>query len=289
MERTTGMRVPVVDSQQTPLAPCSIGKARALIQREKAILRYDADGGIFLQLVHPANGRHPRAPVVAPVGVRSRKLRRKLGRALLVKMADVLARANGTTKERCMGGILDRLIVVDVEATCWEHDPPDGQEAEIIEIGVCALDLDGGERLAGESILVRPERSAVSPFCTALTTLTPDQVAGGVSFAEACARLRADYGTHERVWASYGDYDRRQFERQCATQGVPYPFGPTHVNIKNLLALFAGLRREVGLLEAMALLDLPAEGTHHRGVDDAWNAALVLSTLIGRRRAELGA
>ena len=36
---------------------------------------------------------------------------------------------------------LDRILVVDVEATCWEGDPPPGQTSEIIEIGLCVLDV----------------------------------------------------------------------------------------------------------------------------------------------------
>lgn len=30
---------------------------------------------------------------------------------------------------------LDRILVVDVEATCWEGDPPPGQISAIIEKG----------------------------------------------------------------------------------------------------------------------------------------------------------
>ena len=30
---------------------------------------------------------------------------------------------------------LDRILVVDIEATCWEGNPPPGQTSEIIEIG----------------------------------------------------------------------------------------------------------------------------------------------------------
>ena len=36
---------------------------------------------------------------------------------------------------------LDRILVVDVEATCWEGNPPPGQTSEIIEIGLCVLDV----------------------------------------------------------------------------------------------------------------------------------------------------
>ena len=187
-----------------------------------------------------------------------------------------------------MAVLLDQLLVIDIEATCWDGQPPEGQEAEIIEIGVCTLDIPSGRRVSRQSILVQPERSEVSPFCTELTTLTQVQVERGVSFEHACQVLRRKYRAGDRVWASYGDYDRRQFEKQCRERDILYPFGPTHINIKNLLAVFHGLTHEVGMLDAMKLMRLPVEGTHHRGVDDAWNTGLILSKLILQRRNDDG-
>jgi len=175
---------------------------------------------------------------------------------------------------------LDQIIVIDIESTCWEGAPLDGEESEIIEIGVCTLDVASGQRVDREDIFVRPARSRVSPFCTSLTTLTQEQVDAGVPFAEACAHLQHAYGTKDRVWASYGDYDRRQFERQCAEVGVPYPFGPGHLNVKTLFALTHALPREVGMDGALELLGLPLEGTHHRAGDDAWNITRILAKLL---------
>ena len=165
--------------------------------------------------------------------------------------------------------------MVDVEATCWAGEPPAGQVSEIIEIGVCELDVESGERVGKHSVLVRPERSTVSEFCTSLTTLTAEQVAGGVTYAEACRLLRKDFGSRDRVWASYGDYDRKQFERQGS-----YPFGPRHVNVKTLFALSRRLPREVGLDAALRIAGLPLEGTHHRGDDDAWNIAALFAGML---------
>jgi inhibitor of KinA sporulation pathway (predicted exonuclease) len=183
---------------------------------------------------------------------------------------------------------LDRVVVVDVESTCWEGDPPPGEVDEIIEIGMCLLDVATGERSERASILVRPVRSRVSEFCTRLTRLTQSQVEGGIPFAEACGRLGSEYGTKERLWASYGDYDRRMFERQCREMQVPYPFGLGHLNVKSLVALAFGLSREVGMSRALAHLGLPLEGTHHRAGDDAWNIAAILSRLLLGARAGLG-
>jgi inhibitor of KinA sporulation pathway (predicted exonuclease) len=175
---------------------------------------------------------------------------------------------------------LDHVLVIDVEATCWEGSPPSGQENEIIEIGVCTIDVRGRRREERESILVRPRRSRVSPFCTQLTTLTQADVDQGIPFEEASRLLRAKYHSDQRTFASYGDYDRNQFERQCRSFGVKYPFGPTHLNVKNLFALCRGLPHEVGMDAALGMLGLPLEGTHHRGGDDAWNIAAVLLGLL---------
>jgi inhibitor of KinA sporulation pathway (predicted exonuclease) len=180
---------------------------------------------------------------------------------------------------------LDEIVVIDVEATCWEDGPPAGQTQDIIEIGVCRLAVATGARGGRDSLLVRPTGSTVSPYCTALTTLTAEEVAGGVSFAEACETLATRHRTRDRAWASWGDFDRNLFQRQGAREGVKTPFGPTHLNVKHLFAVARALPREVGMMEALALAGLPHEGTHHRGGDDAWNIAALLAQLVeGLRR-----
>jgi inhibitor of KinA sporulation pathway (predicted exonuclease) len=177
---------------------------------------------------------------------------------------------------------------VDVEATCWEGDPPSGQVSDIIEVGLCVLDLASAERKEKVSLVVRPERSVLSEYCTRLTTLTQEQVNQGVPFAEACEILRRKYRSKERVWASYGDYDRRQFERQCVELKQGYPFGSAHLNVKSLLAVAAGWSREVGMEAALERLGLSHQGVHHRGGDDAWNIAGILAKLLLGARASLG-
>ena len=181
---------------------------------------------------------------------------------------------------------LDVILVVDLESTCWEGPPPAGQEHEIIEIGLCLLDVATLERGEKRAILVRPARSTVSPYCTTLTTLTQEELGReGLSLAEACTLLREEYRSRTRPWASYGEYDRQQLERECRRKGVDYPFGARHLNVKTLFALAHALPREVPLDEALRLRGFPLEGTHHRGVDDAWNIARLLGELLdsGRR------
>lgn len=173
------------------------------------------------------------------------------------------------------------LNVIDVEATCWDGPVPPGAVNEIIEIGLTVVDVAARRRVSRHRVLVRPARSEVSAFCTELTGLTQAEVDRGVSFAEACRVLAEEFGAGGRPWASWGEYDRRQFARQCRAEDVPYPFGPpdgpSHTTAKAVFARAHGLARMCGMARALEIAGLPLEGRHHRGEDDAWNiAALVL-------------
>ena len=182
---------------------------------------------------------------------------------------------------KIMAKKLDKIIVVDIEATCWQGKPPEGMVSDIIEIGICLLDVHTGEISDNRGIMVKPKRSTISPFCTQLTTITPELVANeGITFKEALRVLRKEYESQSRCWASYGAYDMKQFQRQCSALGRGYPFGPSHINVKTTFALKQKLPYEQGMAGALKILDIPLEGTHHRGVDDARNIAKILWWLL---------
>ena len=173
----------------------------------------------------------------------------------------------------------DKIIVVDIEATCWEKNSPQGVN-EIIEIGICPIGTKSGNLLEPRSIIVKPGHSTVSEFCTKLTTLTNEDVESGTSFSEACAILTNEYKAEKYTWASYGNYDMNQFKTQCGRENVTYPFSGSHINVKVLFALVNSLPRQIGMAKALKMLKIPLEGTHHRGVDDARNIAKILSKIL---------
>ena len=189
--------------------------------------------------------------------------------------------------------ILDKIIVVDIESTCWDSNPPPNEKSEIIEIGICVLDCTARNEALREykialpvreekrSVLVQPEYSKVGSFCTELTTLTQEMLdKEAIPFVDACNILRKEYKSQNCTWASYGDYDRKQFEKDCKAKGVKYPFGPRHINVKNLFAHMNGLKKEVGMPIALEMAGGTLEGTHHRGHDDAWNIARILLSIL---------
>ncbi len=173
----------------------------------------------------------------------------------------------------------DKIIVIDIESTCWKEN--NSKEVnEIIEIGICPIETKSGKVLEPKSIIVKPTYSTVSEFCTSLTTLTQEDVDNGISFSDACSTLVNEYETKRYVWSSYGYFDRNQFEIQCERENVEYPFSYSHINVKILFALVNSLKRQVGMIEALKILNIPLKGRHHRGGDDAYNIAQILSRIL---------
>jgi inhibitor of KinA sporulation pathway (predicted exonuclease) len=183
---------------------------------------------------------------------------------------------------------MEKILVVDVESTCWETEPPIGQSSEITEVGLTAVNILGDQITIGDSFsyLVKPQYSEVSEFCTKLTTITSEVLEkNGRQFAEVCRDLVKLHNSKNYAWASYGDFDRKQFERDCRAKYVGYPFNATHINVKNLFAISKNLKQEVGMSAALAMLGIKLEGTHHRGVDDSRNIAKILAELLKKLRS----
>lgn len=173
--------------------------------------------------------------------------------------------------------ISNTILVIDLEATCWKGQIPSGQVSEIIEIGICQLDTQTGAISKNQGILIKPQRSEVSSFCTELTTITQDLLdKEGVTFEVACELIRAEHNGNQYTWASYGQYDLNMLKKQCAYRGIDYPLSQNHINVKELFSKTKGLRKKVGMKGALDILEIPLEGTHHRGVDDAKNIAKIL-------------
>src|SRR5207244_11991842 len=98
-----------------------------------------------------------------------------------------------------MAKLFDQVLVIDIESTCWQGPPPRGQLSEIVEIGICTVDLRKLERLEKRSIMVTPVRSRVSELCTSLTTQTNDDAVGPRSLAYAVIILTTQYRVLDRL------------------------------------------------------------------------------------------
>jgi len=176
---------------------------------------------------------------------------------------------------------LDKILVIDLEATCWRGYPPRGMKQEIIEIGACLLDVKTGEITDKTSYLIKPILSEVSKFCTELTSITQAMVdEKGITYEQACEKMKEDLKSHKRVWGSWGNWDKTMFWRNSKNLRTNNPVSDDHINIKTLFSLRKKFRKGMGLGKAVIEVGLEFKGTHHRGDDDAWMAAHVLKEVI---------
>ncbi len=175
---------------------------------------------------------------------------------------------------------IDKIVVVDLEATCWDGEPPAGERQEIIEIGVCLLDLQTRKIEGAQGLIIKPMSSRISPFCQSLTSITQSMVDEGMELSEACRRLVDHYGSRNRIWASYGYFDLNLLKKECEMKQIPYPMSFSHLNAKQIFALRHRLRKEIGMAKALNLAKLELLGTHHRGVDDAINIGRLLDKIL---------
>lgn len=177
------------------------------------------------------------------------------------------------------------LLVVDLEATCWESrrsptgEPQSEQNMEIVEFG-CALATRQGELLDSRSFLVKPTQSpTLSDFCTSLTSITQPMVDEAPAFADVIPLLDQWLGAPAEsfIWCSWGNYDRLHIladgaKHKCLPAFIAYP----HLNLKRIWRRTTGQKRKNGLAHALAYHDLTFDGHHHRGVDDARNMVRLL-------------
>lgn len=181
----------------------------------------------------------------------------------------------------------DKIIVLDLEATCWDEDTEAGraekgnQISEIIEFGLCSFYVDTGNISEPVSIYTHPTTSKISQYCTDLTSYDWEFIRkNGIPFEGGLNRLRKHFGPKHRVMASWGNYDWYMISQQCLREDLAFPFGRSHINVKELHAIKRKLPKALGLGAALVHEKLEFVGTPHKGLDDAYNTAKILKKIL---------
>lgn len=172
-----------------------------------------------------------------------------------------------------------RLVVVDVEATCWKKGIF-SRKKETIEIGAVLLRLDRAPSTWPEfQTFVRPLRyPRLSSFCRELTGITQETVDAAPGFVEAL-QLFFDWSqpVEQVVLATWSRYDLWQIDLDLEAHGLAkldIPF----LDVKKLAAKIVGSKS----LEATARALAPDASAmrRHSAVDDARRTALILNRLL---------
>jgi inhibitor of KinA sporulation pathway (predicted exonuclease) len=169
-------------------------------------------------------------------------------------------------------------LIIDLEATCSNDATVPRAEMEIIEIGAVIQDTPTFAIESEFQTFVRPVRHArLTAFCTELTGISQADVDAAALFPAAFQQFREWMSSYDdALFCSWGDYDRKQFEQDCAYHGIEYPFQSGHLNLKKEFAQTLNLHKAPGITAALRHLRLQFEGRHHRGIDDARNIARIV-------------
>ncbi len=177
-----------------------------------------------------------------------------------------------------------KLMILDLESTCT--DDPDEKNTfvnEVIEFGIVVLDLekDSYEKI---QMFTKPKKSVLNEFCTSLTGITWEQVRRAPIFKDNMPKLKKIIDDNQiEVFVSFGDYDKNQLKRQAQRDGAINPFeNLDHINIRLNAWYVSGLGKPLGLWEMMKHFNLPFEGSHHSGVDDAYNISKLTKVIMNQ-------
>jgi inhibitor of KinA sporulation pathway (predicted exonuclease) len=174
-----------------------------------------------------------------------------------------------------------RYVVVDLEATCWGGKAK--AKNEIIEIGAVAYKVGKGITSEFRAFVKPILQPILSDFCRNLTRIEQSQIDSAASFPEVYPEfLSWKQENHPRAVVSWGRYDYMQFASDCALHNIPFNLG-THPNLKHIFSVVQQCGR-CGMKRALRELELPLEGVHHGGIDDARNIAKILEALIDQLR-----
>lgn len=173
----------------------------------------------------------------------------------------------------------DRVVVFDLEATCWAtEEERQLTPSEIIEIGACFLNIKTGDITNKTRYIIRPKVMNISEYCTKLTGHTIDSLKKGIPFVDACNKFRKEFGTGNKISAAYGN-DLDSLNKECIHYGNIIPLSDSYINICHLFAL-KNKNSKVSLVQALEKIGEVFEGTQHHADDDAFNAAKVLKSIL---------
>jgi inhibitor of KinA sporulation pathway (predicted exonuclease) len=169
-------------------------------------------------------------------------------------------------------------LIVDVEATCSNEGAVPRHEMEIIEIGAVMQCSQTFEVQSEFQTFVHPVRHPeLTEFCTELTGIIQSDIVKAPPYREALETMKQwMYAFGDSLFCSWGDYDRKQFLQDCEFHRVAYPFRSGHLNLKAEFSSTLGRKKKLGIADAVRLLGMEFEGSHHRGLDDARNVARIV-------------
>lgn len=162
---------------------------------------------------------------------------------------------------------LHEVVIFDLEATCDDKSIVFNFDNETIEIG--AVKIVDHEIVGEFSAFIKPRDTIITPFCTELTSITAENIEDAEDFLKVIQKFGQFVGNAKLL--SWGKYDKNQLTKDFLRHTTEPPkWLQRHINLKAEFAAYKGVGL-CGMKRALAYCNIPLEGTHHRGIDDARN------------------
>jgi len=175
---------------------------------------------------------------------------------------------------------MDKVIIFDLEATCWKSGNKD--KMQTIEFGAVQLAPSTLEIVSEFQRFVRPTLEPVlSDFCKELTGITQEDVDNANTFPVIFREFCDWIGDGSFQIFSWGDYDVGQLKQDCKISRIKMNkrLVKKHQSLKTMYADRMRIRR-CGMAQALERLHISLEGQHHRAIDDARNIAKIARWLL---------
>jgi inhibitor of KinA sporulation pathway (predicted exonuclease) len=169
-------------------------------------------------------------------------------------------------------------IIFDLEFTVIRKKQ---WQSEIIEIGAVKVrETEGALQLAETfQTFVKPvqNQSVISTYTTEFTGITQENVNDAPSLQEALSLFRDWIGNEPSYLCSWGPDDKYQLVRHCRENGVPLKWIRNYNDLQHDFSATINTEtyRQIGLKNALDLLEIVFTGAQHRAIDDAINTAKI--------------
>ena len=175
-------------------------------------------------------------------------------------------------------------IVYDLEMTVRRKK---GQIAEIIEIGAVKVDVEDRmpHIVSSFQTFVKPSIAPrLSADTTAFTGISQQDVTEAPTLPDAIRAFTEWIGPDEYYLCAWGPDDLRQLVQECRQHGIALDWIVNHNNLQQMLSKAFKLdkHQQMGLKNAMEMLEIPFSGSHHRALDDAMNTARIMIKIFDK-------
>ncbi|HBN89414.1 MULTISPECIES: 3'-5' exonuclease [Rheinheimera] len=166
------------------------------------------------------------------------------------------------------------FIALDLELTC-DKDVRD-YPYQIIELAAVRC-IDGVIDSVFQSYVKPAAPFEVTPFCTALTGITAEQLLHAPSI-DVVAKSLSEFIQHktpEQI-ISWGKSDLEMLKSECISAGAEFPLTEhLYQDFKKIYCKKRKIKKRVGLQTALKISEVSPQGLPHSALDDAKNLALL--------------